>query len=75
VGRETAAVLYAFTQTCQALGVEPWRYLRDVLERMPSHLSERLGELLPDEWARAQRDEAEPATLGGPNGVVPSPSG
>jgi hypothetical protein len=48
-------VLYTFTQTCQALGVEPWRYLRDGLERLPSHLPERLAELLPDEWAQAQR--------------------
>jgi transposase len=63
VGGETAAVLYTFTQTCQALGVEPWRYLRDVLERLPSHPPERLAELLPDEWARAQRAAAvaEPA--------------
>src|SRR5581483_677602 len=37
IGGETAAVLYTFTQTCQALSVEPWRYLRDVLERLPSH--------------------------------------
>src|SRR5262249_21956116 len=35
VGGQTAAVLYSFTQTCQHLGVEPWRYLRDVLERLP----------------------------------------
>jgi transposase len=58
VGGETAAVLYTFTQTCQALGIEPWRYLRDALERLRSHPPERLGELLPDEWARAQRVEA-----------------
>jgi transposase len=55
VGGETAAVLYTFTQTCQALGIEPWRYLRDVLERLPSHPPERLTELLPDSWAVAQR--------------------
>jgi hypothetical protein len=73
VGGETAAVLYTFTQTCQGLGIEPWRYLRDVLERLPSHPRERLAELLPDEWAQAQRCGAEPAPLSGPNGVVPSP--
>jgi transposase len=55
VGGETAAVLYTFTQTCRAMGIEPWRYLRDLLERLPSHPPERLRELLPDEWARAQR--------------------
>jgi transposase len=63
VGGETAAVLYTFTQSCQRLGIEPWRYLRDVLERLPSHPRERLGELLPEEWAQAQRVAAgmEPA--------------
>jgi transposase len=58
VGGETAAVLYTFTQTCQALGVEPWRYLRDVLGRLPSCPAERLAELLPDSWAQAQRAAA-----------------
>jgi hypothetical protein len=55
VGGETTAVLYTFTQTCQALGVEPWHYLRSMLARLSSHSPERLAELLPDEWARAQR--------------------
>jgi transposase len=49
-GGQTAAVLFSFTSTCQRLGVEPWHYLRDVLERLPSHSPERLAELLPDEW-------------------------
>jgi transposase len=73
VGGETAAVLYTFTQTCRALGIEPWRYLRDVLERLPSHPAERLAELLPDEWARAQRRAAETASPG-PGGDVVTPS-
>jgi hypothetical protein len=53
-GGQTAAVLFSFTSTCQRLGVEPWGYLRDVLERLPSHPPDRLADLLPDEWARAQ---------------------
>ena len=51
-------MLYTFTQTCQALGVEPWRYLRDVLERLATHPPERRAELLPEEWAQAQRAAA-----------------
>jgi transposase len=58
-GGQTAAVLISLTSTCQRLGVEPWRYLRDVLGRLPSHPPERLGQLLPDEWARAQRGTSE----------------
>jgi transposase len=73
-GGETAAILFSFTSTCQRLGVEPWRYLRDVLERLPIHPREQLAELLPDEWARAQRNVAE-AVSSRPTGevVVPSP--
>ena len=62
-------MLYTFTQTCQALGVEPWRYLREVLERLPSHPPERLAEVLADEWARAQRAVAAAE----PPGEVPVP--
>jgi transposase len=61
VGGQTAAVLYSFTQTCQHLGVEPWRYLRDVLERLPRQPAQRLEELLPDRWAAAQRAATDPA--------------
>jgi len=57
-GGQTAAVLFSFTSTCQRLGVEPWRYLREVLERLPSCPAERLTELLPDEWAQGQRAAA-----------------
>src|SRR5260370_36518367 len=53
VGGETAAVLYTFTQTCQALNIEPWRYLRDMLERLPSHPPERLAGVLAGGRARA----------------------
>jgi hypothetical protein len=59
-----AAVLISFTSTCHRLGVEPWCYLRNVLERLPRHPLERLAELLPDEWARTQRQTAETASLG-----------
>src|SRR5262249_13821427 len=54
-GGQTAAMHFSFMSTCQRLGVGRWRYLRDVLERLPSHPPERLGERLPDVWARAQR--------------------
>jgi hypothetical protein len=41
--------------------VSPWRYLRDVLERLPTHPAQRLEELLPDRWAAAQRAATDPA--------------
>lgn len=57
-GGDTAAVLYTFVQTCKRLTIEPWRYLRDVLERLPTWPAARLAELLPDQWAAEQRQAA-----------------
>jgi len=74
-GGRTTAILFSLTSTCQRLGIEPWRYLRDVLERLPSKPPERLGELLPDEWARAQRGATEPARPVEPSTMTPPPSG
>lgn len=67
-GGRTAAILYSFTQTCKELGVEPWRYLRDVLEQLPTCPSERLDELLPDRWAKAQRQALSAPPQDAPSG-------
>jgi transposase len=70
-GGETAAVLYSFVQSCKRLGIEPWRYLREVLEHVPSCAAERLADWLPDRWAA--RDRA--AVTGPPAAGGPSPAG
>jgi len=54
---------FSFMFTGQRLGVEPWRYLRDVLERLPSHPPEWLAELLRDVWARAQHGAVEAISM------------
>jgi transposase len=59
-GGHTAAVLYSFTSTCHRLGVEPWAYLQDALQRLPSTPPERLAELLPDRWQAARGQAAAP---------------
>jgi transposase len=42
-GGQTAAVLMTFTSTCNRLGIEPWAYLHDVLERLPMPPGGALG--------------------------------
>jgi hypothetical protein len=50
-GARRAAVLYTVIATAVAWGVEPWAYLRDVLEKLSGRwLNRRLPELLPDTW-------------------------
>jgi transposase len=53
-GGQTAAVLYSFTATCKQLKVDTFAYLRDVFERLPTHPTERLEELLPHRWQAAR---------------------
>ncbi|MFV8749550.1 transposase domain-containing protein [Nannocystaceae bacterium ST9] len=46
-----AAVMYSLIRSCELNGVEPWKYLRDVLSRLAEGWpEERLGELLPHCW-------------------------
>ena len=49
-GGRTAAVLMSLVQSCRALQVEPFAYLRDVLNRVSTHPASRIAELLPDAW-------------------------
>jgi hypothetical protein len=54
-GGQRAAILYSLVATCTAHGIDPWAYLRDVRERIPTHPNRRRAELLPLE-GRADRD-------------------
>jgi transposase len=65
-GGQTAAVLFSFTSTCQRLGVEPWAYLQDVLERLPTTPAERLGDLFPNHWQAARQGRPTPSVLTDP---------
>jgi len=58
-GGNTAAVLYSLVSTCQRQNIDPWAYLRDALTRLPELPAERLEELLPDVWAKAQRAQSQ----------------
>ena len=52
-GGATAAVLFSFTSSCQRHGLDPFAYLRDVLDRLAAgNLNhEQRAALLPDRFA------------------------
>jgi transposase len=47
---QRAAVVMSLIQSAKLNGHDPYRYLKDVLERLPTQLASRLDELLPHRW-------------------------
>ncbi len=48
-GRRAAAVM-SLIQSAKLNGLDPYRYLKDVLERLPTQPNSRIEELLPHRW-------------------------
>ena len=47
---QRAAVIMSLIQSAKLNGHEPYSYLKDVLERLPTHPASRIQELLPHRW-------------------------
>jgi IS66 C-terminal element/Transposase IS66 family len=48
-----AANIMSLIQSAKLNGHDPYRYLKDVLERLPTQPNSRLEELLPHRWNRS----------------------
>ncbi len=46
-GGETAAAIYTITETAKLNGINPWKYLKQVLARIQDHNAKKVVELLP----------------------------
>lgn len=62
-GGERAAVIYSILACCNLAKVEPFAYMRDVLDRLSKGWpASRLSELLPESWSPASGTSAEAAS-------------
>lgn len=52
-GAKRAAMMYSFLGTCKQNGVEPFAWLKDVLERIPKCKKSQLDNLLLQNWIPA----------------------
>jgi len=52
---QRAAVIYSLLATCKKNDVNPWEWLRDVLERIPTHPAKSVADLLPHNWDKGKR--------------------
>ncbi len=49
-GAKRAAILYSLVASCKLCKIDPFVYLRDVLDRINAHPAKRIGELVPHQW-------------------------
>lgn len=54
-GGERAATIYSLIAGCKLRGIDPFAYLRDVLERVSTHPRSRIAELTPAGWQPTPR--------------------
>ena len=57
-GGRTAVVLTSLIATCKRHHIDPFAYLRDVLQRIAAHPITQLAEMLPDQWLAARTTAA-----------------
>lgn len=49
-GGKRLALFYSLLESCKKKNINPWEYLTDILERMPTTKMSELRSLLPDTW-------------------------
>jgi transposase len=52
-GRKRAAIIYSLVASCKHIGIDPFAYLRDVLDRISTHPNSQIAELTPRGWKAA----------------------
>jgi transposase len=56
---QRSAVIYTLIENCRRHGVEPYTYLKDVLERLPRTTNQEVGQLTPLNWQKASQQQAK----------------
>jgi hypothetical protein len=54
---QRSAVIYTLIENCKRHGVEPYTYLKDVLERLPTTTNQEVGQLTPLNWKKARQQQ------------------
>jgi len=58
---QRSAVIYTLIQNCRLHGVEPYTYLKDVLERLPHTTNREVDQLTPLKWKQARQSALKQA--------------
>jgi transposase len=55
------AVIYTLIQNCRMHGIDPYTYLKDLLERLPRTTNQQVDQLTPLNWKKAREKSLEQA--------------
>ncbi len=55
-GGERAAIHYSLIASCKLCGIDPFHYIKDVLDRVSTHPQSQISELLPRNWKPKESD-------------------
>jgi len=58
---QQSAVIYSIVETCRRLGINPYEYLLDVFNRLPSMTNQNVEQLTPSRWL-AKREQQKIAS-------------
>ena len=58
---QRSAVIYTLIENCRLHGVEPYTYLKDVLERLPHTTNREVDQLTPLKWMQARQSALKQA--------------
>jgi hypothetical protein len=58
---QRSAVVYTLIENCRMHGVEPYTYLKDVLERLPRATNQQVAQLTPLHWKQARQSVLQTA--------------
>ncbi len=54
-GGQRAAIIYSLVASCRLCQVDPFAYLRDVIERVNTHSAKHIAALTPRGWRESSR--------------------
>ena len=52
-----SAVMYTMLSSCKANGIDPYAYLKDVLERLPHMTNQELHLITPAAWSKSRQEK------------------
>ncbi len=56
-GGQRAAIIYSLVASCKLCQIDPFAYLRDVIERVSTHPAKHIAALTPRNWKESCRNQ------------------